>query len=241
MKKILLMLALSPIATIQAQEKSMYGAFGQFYGGPAFLPSQTVTSYLAQPDMLGNAYDPQPFGYTIGSEMAEMFEHFYIGIGGFRVIKPVSSSQLGSAKVNIGGGYLKFGYRYHSTANSFMHIYAGIGGMSYSIDLDNFSDTAQIKFNRKSALPPRGSASYSVTGFLFDLGTGIKTFVFSEGDESDKSRFGMLVGIDAGCFITVSISEWSQTHAAVTGPPDLLPMCCPYLRVSIGGGGFRCR
>lgn len=240
MKKILLMLALSPIAMIQAQEKSMYGAFGQFYAGSVFLPSQLVPRYLAQPDVPGNAYDPKPFGYTIGSEIVEMFEHFYIGIGGFQVIKLVSSSQLVSAKVNISSGYLKFGYRYHSTVNSFMHMYAGIGGMSYSIDLDNFSDTVQIKFNRKSVLVPRGSASYSVIGLLFDLGTGIKTFVINEGDESNKSRFGMLVGIDAGCFITVPMSGWTHTYTVVTGPPDLLPMFCPYLRVSIGGG-FRCK
>lgn len=235
------MLALSPIVIAQAQEqeKSIHGAFGQFFIGPVMLPSQILTNYLNQADVLGKTYDPIFFGYTIGGEMVGMFDKFYIGFGGFGVIKPLSSSSVGSAKTNISGGYFKLGYRYYSTTNSLMHVYAGFGGMSYSLDLLNLSDTAQIRFNRKNPLLPGKRECFTVSGFLFDLGTGIKTFVVSESDETKKSRGGLLVGIDAGCFITIPMSGWNQSRVVVSGPPDLLPMVCPYLRVSIGGGGFR--
>src|SRR5690349_7116746 len=110
-------------------EKSIHGGFGYFFIGPALIESQKITDYLKSNNVLGSDYSPSKFGYTIGGEGGAMFQRFYLGGGGFSIIKPEASSSLGKTAVSLGAGYFKVGYRYYSTQDAFMYVYTGFGGM----------------------------------------------------------------------------------------------------------------
>lgn len=229
---------LSVNAQNDLNEKRIYGGFGHFFIGPSLMQSKHISDYLKQNKVLGNEYSPSTVGYTIGGEGGAMFQRFYIGGGGFGIIKPVAGSSFGKATEALSGGYLKIGYRYYSTPSSFMHAYTAFGWMGYSLTLSNTSDSMSLEFNRKSYLPPGKEQTYTNGGFLFDLGTGAKTIVFSETDKEDNMKGGLMLGIDIGCLVAIPVKDWQNEDKIVSGPPDLPVMLSPYVRLTFGGGGL---
>ena len=123
-----------------------------------------------------------------------------------------------------------------------MFAYGGFGGLGYNLELSNLSDSVLIHFNHKAPIAPAAKENYSVGGFLFDLGVSLKTIPM--GDVVDnkrgnkKERGGLILGIDAGFFFTLPVSEWRNEKNVVAGPPNLPQLVSPYIRLTIGGGGF---
>jgi len=223
-------------------EKQISGGFGHFFIGPALFQTQTMTDYLKRNDILGAAYSPSNIGYTIGGEGAAVFGQFIIGGGGFALISPITSTDAGMARATIGGGYFKMGYLFYKKQNTFMFAYAAVGGSGYNIELSNLSDSVSLHFNHKAPITPAAKENYSVSGFLMDLGVSLKTIplggIADNKRGNKKEKGGLILGFDAGCFLVLPTSKWSTEKIVVSGPPNLPQLLSPYIRLTIGGGGF---
>lgn len=259
MKKItialLLTLLLGSMHTLTAQETSdekITGGFGHFFIGPGFIQAKKINDYLKKPDVLGSSYSPSTMAYSIGGEGGAVLNRFIIGGGGFGMFSPSYSTDSARTMTGMGGGYFKIGYIFYQRTNTFMYGYASFGGSGYSLQITNIGDSAPVNFNRKYPLQPGKKETYSFGGLLFDLGVSVKTITISEKSTDSRKWGGFMLGVDLGCFVTMPISDWNTSgngnnngnnnndvNHAVVGPPSPTSIFSPYIRLTLGGGGFK--
>jgi hypothetical protein len=214
------------------------GGFGSFFIGTSYYRTKNISDYLRRPDVLGSDYSPSNISYIIGGEGGMIRSRLFIGGGGFNVITPVSSTELGYANFSMSGAYLKLGYKLYEDRKMFMFFYTSIGLSGYALEIKNSSDTKNINFNHKAPIYPSEKRTYSEEGLLFDIGTSLKTISLSKESESGDKIEGLVLGIDLGILAYLPLNEWQNSRNIVVGPPNLIQMLSPYIRLTIGGGGF---
>lgn len=212
------------------------GGFGHFYTGPAFLQMGNLREYLERPDVMNVNLPVRP-GTISGGEGAALLGRFILGGGGFG--QTIFRETTDSARVNVymGGGYFKFGYVCMFRSGNFGYAYGGIGWGGVNVHVENLTDETQINFNHQSPLSPGFKGDYSLSTNFYDIGFSYKK-IFMSGDNADGDG-GFMVGLDLGCMFALPSGDWeSDKDTVVSGPPVTPGFFNPYLRVTIGGGGF---
>jgi hypothetical protein len=212
------------------------GGFGHFYTGPSYFQYGEVSSYLEKPAVL-NASLPVRIGTIAGGEGTALLGNFLIGGGGFGQNVVRTTTDSARVDVSIGGGYFKFGYICWYKNQSFGYVYGGIGWGGLNVHLENLTDETPIAFNRRNPLQPGFKADYNLAFNIYDFGISYKK-LFAGHDAKDESG-GFMLGFDAGCMIMAPTSEWNNNKDdVISGPPVPTAFLNPYLRITIGGGGF---
>ncbi len=230
-------------ATVSAQDTTTHrhrlpynaGGFGHFYTGPGFFQVGEVATYLEKPTVLNEAL-PVRVGTMAGGEGMALLGNFLIGGGGFG--QNVVRHTTDSARVDLsaGAGYFKFGYVCWYKNSGFGYVYGGIGWGGLNVRLENLTDETPIAFNRRNPLQPGFKADYSLAYNLYDLGVSYKK-LFIQGTEDEAG--GFMLGFDIGCMVAVPTSDWDGSkNEVISGPPVPAAFLNPYLRITIGGGGF---
>lgn len=260
MKKVsitlLLAVLLGTLHTVSGQEAAeskITGGFGHFFIGPGFIQAKKINDYLKKSDVLGSSYSPSSMNYSIGGEGGAVLNRFIIGGGGFGMFSPSYSTDSARTMTGMGGGYFKIGYIFYQRPNTFMYGYASFGGAGYSLQVSNIGDSMPVNFNRKYPLQAGKKETYSFGGLLFDLGVSLKTIAISEKSADTRKWGGFMLGVDIGCFVTMPISDWNASQGSninnnnnnndanhvVVGPPSPASVFSPYIRLTLGGGGFK--
>lgn len=234
---------LANIISMQAQDNESTcfpynaGGFGHFFTGPAYFHTGKLGDYLEKPDVL-NANLPVRPGNMSGGEGVSMLGRFLIGGGGFGETTDRITTDSARANFSFGAGYFKFGYILKYKNGNFCYGYGGIGWGGVNVHIENLSDENEIRFNHRAPIQPGHKADYTLPCTFYDLGISYKKmFMSSDGKEGQG---GFMLGVDLGCSLALSMNDWQgKNEEVVTGPPAQAGMLNPYVRVTIGGGGFR--
>lgn len=243
MKKIFFSFAfILGVIFLQAQD-SLFpynsGGFGHFFTGPAFLRPGNLNNYLAKPNVLNSKLPVRP-GNMTGGEGACVLGHFIIGGGGLGETMGRITTDSVRASMSFGAGYFKFGYICKYQNRNFCYLYGGIGWSGLSLHVENLSDETSIFFNHRTPLAPGHKTDYNLSCTFYDIGISGKHLFVSTSDEDAEG--GFILGIDLGCSMSIPMNDWQGSNEqVVTGPPIAAAMFNPYLRLTIGGGGFGLR
>lgn len=211
------------------------GGFGHFYTGPSFYQVGELRGYLESASVL-NTTIPKRAGTIAGGEGFALLGRFLIGGGGFG--EGVQRHTTDSARLDIsfGGGYFKFGYVFCYKNYNFCYAYSGIGWGGLNVHLENLSNENSIVFNRRVPLGPGFKRDYSLAFNFYEFGVSGKHLFVSTDQEGDG---GFMLGLDLGCNIMLPTGDWlADEDEVVSGPPVPRASLNPYLRLTIGGGGF---
>ena len=240
MKKIIFSLSLILVGTFMYGQDSLFpynsGGFGHFFTGPAFLYPGDLNNYLSKPDVLNTKIPVRP-GNMTGGEGACVLGRFIIGGGGLGETMGRITTDSVRARLSFGAGYFKFGYICAYEKKTFCYLYGGIGWSGLSLHVENLSDESEIRFNHRIPLAPGHKADYDLACTFYDLGVSCKHLFVSSFDEDAEG--GFMLGLDLGCSLSIPLNDWQGANEqVVSGPPVAAGMVNPYLRLTIGGGGF---
>lgn len=210
------------------------GGFGHFFQGPSYYMPRDLMNYLESPAVL-NAPVSSRMGTTSGGEGAALLGNFLVGGGGFSQTSARHLTDSTRMNLSMVGGYFKFGYALVSCNYNLVYAYGGLGWGVMDLRLENFSKDSGILFDDDDAIAPGYRGEYTLNLNYYDLGLSFKRIAASK----NKTYGGFMFGIDLGTFITQSTSEWySDSNELISGPTEPRMAMSPYLRITIGGGGF---
>lgn len=215
------------------------GGMGYAVLGPSWIFSSRVDDYLSRPEVLGSSYQPAAFGFMWGGEGFVIRHRILIG-GSFEGSNPLEI-QTSTATVNefYASFNFKTGYIFWDRGSNFMNFNLGTGFMTHSFDIRNDKAPDGIFFNQEYPVNLGEQQSYSYGGFDFDFGVGVKKVL---GSSAGDKMSGVMLGIDAGCFLNIPTGGWYNTYdmnEIIYGPPSPGVSAVPYIRLVIGGGGFK--
>lgn len=210
------------------------GGFGHFFQGPSYFMPNKLVDYLESPAVL-NAPISLRMGTTSGGEGAALLGSFLVGGGGFVQNSARHLTDSTRMQLSIGGGYFKFGYALVRCNHNLVYVYSGLGWGAMELRLENFSKDSGIRFDDDAAIAPGYRRQYELNLNYYDIGLSFKRIATSR----KKTYGGFMFGIDLGAFITQSTSEWyTSNDEIISGPPEPRMGLNPYVRITIGGGGF---
>ena len=106
------------------------------------------------------------------------------------------------------------------------------------VGIENTSDQTPIYFSSNDPVLPRGDEDYFRGYLLYDLAVNNK-FIATKINQSSRKFGGLMFGLDLGATIALPVDTWRDDVGTVTGIPSPGSFVSPYLRLTIGGGGFR--
>lgn len=212
------------------------GGAGHFVIGPSIIIQPRISDYLKEPQVLGASYNAAAAALQIGGEGYAMIDGWIIGGGGFALSGLANSSGNGKAIIGGAGGYFKSGYRFWTKETNFFTGNIAIGSFLYNLSLENSSTENGIAFNKNAPVFTGQKSTYNFNAMLFDPSISFKGLVL--GSKNENGYGGFLLGVDAGCMFNVAVSGWKSSYGTVEGPPSPGFVAVPYLRLTLGGGGF---
>lgn len=239
MKHSLIFLSLLVISGSLMAQSFDKGGMGHFMAGPGWILSAKVDDYLSRPEVLGSSYQPVHLGMMMGGEGFGITNRFLVGGGGYGLgIFTVNTDEAAVTEFQ-GGGYFKTGYIFWTKPTTFMSANVGVGFAGHSYEIRNLRDVDGIYFNQEFPIMPGYQRTYTYGSMLVDLGCAVKTVLAKP--EGGKLG-GVILGLDAGCIFDQATSDWysdENSDEYVYGAPKPGMTTIPYIRVTIGGGGFK--
>jgi hypothetical protein len=138
-------------------------------------------------------------------------------------------------RASIGGGYGFFnvGYLVYHTKGLSVYPLLGLGGGAISLELAEKGISPSFDDLLSN---PRGQSVVSVGGFLVNLAVGLDYFLAL--GRSERGEGGLDFGLRLGYIFSPLMGSWRMSGVAVSGGPSVAPTG-PFIRLTIGGGGFR--
>ncbi|MDZ4749311.1 MAG: hypothetical protein SH808_12555 [Saprospiraceae bacterium] len=214
------------------------GGYGYFFTGLSWIEPADLVSHLQSPEVFGSAFNWDNLAINTGFEGFAEIHRLLVGGGGFGSITQNMESDLGVLRFAFGGGYAKVGYVVYQQPRYFASLMAGFGGGVMYVGIENTSDQTPIYFSSNNPVFPRGDEDYFRGFLLYDLAVNNK-FIATKINQSSRKFGGLMVGLDLGATIALPVDTWRDDEGAVTGIPSPGSFVSPYLRLTIGGGGFR--
>lgn len=236
MRKIILTCVLFMWCYTQLFAQNMRGGFGYGFFGPAYNLSPTIQNDLKVPSLLGDGL--QLNGLTMlagGGGYGLLNNNILIGGSGFGY-KISDATERGQTTFSVGGGFVNFGYLHVAKKNLMGFPYFGIGACGMNMKLKN--DTPDDIFNLGSVtVEPGQSKNFSSAGIGFEIGYAIKLLTFSIDELGNHG--GFMIGLQAGTYYFSGIDNWYEKDTDEVVPAFSRPHAfAPYVRITIGGGGF---
>lgn len=214
------------------------GGYGHFFTGVGWIEPADLVSHLQEPDVLGAAFNWDNVAINTGIEGFAEIHRLLVGGGGFGLLTQNMEAETGVLRFGFGGGYAKVGYVVYQQPSFFTSLMAGFGGGVMYVGIENSSDTDPIYFSSNEPIYPNGDEDYFRGYLLYDLAVNNK-FIATQINPSSRKFGGLMFGLDLGATIGIPVDTWRDDEGAVTGIPSPGTFLSPYLRLTIGGGGFR--
>jgi len=244
---ILAILVSSNLITLQAQDSSstqpqkatdFSGGYGHFFTGMGWIEPADLVSHLQSPEVFGSSFAWDNVAINTGVEGYAEIHRLLVGGGGFGLITQNMESDRGVLRFGFGGGYAKVGYVVYQQPRYFASLMAGFGGGVMYVGIENTSNQTPIYFSSNNPVLPRGDEDYFRGYLLYDLAVNNK-FIATKINQESRKFGGLMFGLDLGATIALPVDTWRDDVGTVTGIPSPGSFVSPYLRLTIGGGGFR--
>lgn len=106
-----------------------------------------------------------------------------------------------------------------------------------NIEVHNLKTEGDVHFNQRNPVPAGRVRNYALAGFTLSPGFSWK-FMASPREAETRDIGGLMVGVDAGCMVFFPLDDWRFKEEVVVGPPVPNAILNPYIRLTLGGGGF---
>jgi len=232
-------LILSISLNLSSQSSLYHGGYGHFGVGPAWFSSDDFTQYLQQPEVLGPSFNWNGLGISMGAEGFAEIRGLLLGGGGYGLAMPSQSTDSSTIWSGLGGGYFKTGYVFLQTGRQFAAIMGGFGGGALGVNIKNNSYYTNINFDPRNPIEPNREEGYYLAYAIFDIGLSYKVVASSPHGEQQGRYGGFMFGLDLGGWFGVRMDEWRHDGTAtsnITSPDNYFS---PYIRITVGGGGFK--
>ena len=221
-----------------SQSTGYSGGFGHFFTGPAWLEPTKLIDHFKSPEVLGPTFQWHEIGIHTGGEGFAEFNRLLIGGGGFGTVLPVMESDIGRVRFGQGGGYVKVGYVLHQTDYYFLSLGTGFGGGATYTGVKNTSENRDVFFDDDQPIRPGQEEDYFMGYLLYDFSIANK--FLASGSKKNKQKIGgFMLGLDLGATLTIPVDDWRTDYNETVDAPSPGTIFSPYLRLTIGGGGFR--
>ncbi|HEY0745025.1 MAG TPA: hypothetical protein VGD40_26350 [Chryseosolibacter sp.] len=236
MKKYFLAIVFSAISLCQTNAQNLRGGFGHAYFGTAMNISPEIQNDLSTSSLLGSDLQLNRLGVFGGGGGYGVFGRLLLGGSGLGYRVADATSQ-GQATLSLGGGFVNLGYIATLRENVMTFPYIGIGGKGMNLRVKNDTDQPFLIGNRSVA--PGRELKLNSGGISFEAGYAVKVFTFFL-NEPGSRHHGFIVGLQAGTYIFAGLEDWH-----IESSQDMVPSFSkaysfsPYIRLTIGGGGFK--
>ena len=225
-------------AVVPPKPLSYSGGYGHFFTGIAWIEPNDLIEHLQSPDVLGSSFVWDNVGINAGFEGFAEIHNLIVGGGGFATYIQNMESDLGITRFSFGGGYAKVGYVMYQVPRYFLALNAGFGGGVMYVGIENTSEDTPIYFSENFPVFPNQDKDYFRGYLLYDLSLSNK-LIATHIDNNRRKFGGVMFGLDLGATLGVPVDTWRDDEGSVTGIPSPGTVISPYLRLTIGGGGFR--
>jgi hypothetical protein len=234
-----LSLSLSFSFSLSAQSSLYNGGYGHIGVGPGWYESEDFTKYLQKPGILGPSLNWNSLGYSAGAEGYAEIRGLLLGGGGYGLALPSQSTDSSSMWTGMGAAYFKTGYVFFQNGRQFAALMGGFGGGALGVNIKNNSYETDIAFDPQDPIRPGQEKGYYLAYALFDFSLNYKVVASNPAAEHQGRYSGFMFGIDIGSTFGVRMDEWRHDGNATSNIPSPDDYFSPYLRITIGGGGFK--
>lgn len=217
---------------------SYSGGYGHFFTGPAWINPGDLVSHLQEPQVFGPSFQWNTSGITAGAEGYAELHRLLVGFGAYGMMIQDMESDSGTVRFAQGGALVKAGYAVYQTPKYFLSVMAGFGGGLIYTGIENGSQSTPIYFSSNEPVLPRQDQDYYRGYIMYELAVGNK-FIATAVYPNSKRYGGFMVGLDVGATFGFPVDTWRDDNSSVTGIPNPGNICSPFIRLTIGGGGFR--
>ena len=217
---------------------SYSGGFGHFFTGPAWIQPQDLVDHLQSPEVFGSSFNWDNLAITTGFEGMAELHNLLVGGGGFGLLVQNMTADSGTVRFGFAGGYAKVGYVLTQNPRYFLSFTAGFGGGAMYVGIENLSEETPVYFSSQIPVFPGGDKDYFRGILLYDLALNNKLIATYISPNARKFG-GFMLGLDLGATIGIPIDTWRDDSGSVSGIPSPGTVISPYLRLTMGGGGFR--
>jgi hypothetical protein len=228
----------TPQVVTSSQPISYSGGYGHFFTGPAWIEPTDLINHLQSPEVFGPSLKWTSTSITTGGEGFAELHRLLIGGGGFGLIVQNMEADNGTVRFAFGGGYAKVGYALLQNPRYFLSFLAGFGGGVMYVGIENNSDDTPVFFSSNEPVFPNEEQDYFRGYLLYDLAISNKMIATTIKPNS-RNFGGFMLGLDLGATIGIPVDTWRDDFGTVSGIPSPGTVVSPYLRLTIGGGGFR--
>ena len=221
-----------------AKATDFSGGYGHFFTGVGWIEPADLVSHLQGSEVMGSTFAWDNVAINTGVEGFAEIHRLLVGGGGFGLITQNMESDRGVVRFGFGGGYAKIGYVVYQQPRYFASLMAGFGGGVMYVGIENTSDQTPIYFISNSPVLPHGDEDYFRGYLLYDLALNNK-FIATRINQASRKFGGLMFGLDLGASIGIPVDTWRDDYGKVTGIPSPGTFVSPYLRLTVGGGGFR--
>lgn len=230
--------ASTPQSTTMPKPLSYSGGYGHFFTGMGWIEPSDLVSHLQSPEVFGPSFSWDNLGISSGIEGYAEIHNLLVGGGGYALYIQNMEADSGQVRFSFGGGFAKVGYIAYQNPRYFVSVNAGFGGGVMYVGIENSSETTPIYFSSNVPVLPRQDEDYFRGYLLYDLSINNK-FIATQIDPNRRKFGGLMFGLDVGASIGIPVDTWRDENGSVTGIPSPGTVVSPYLRLTIGGGGFR--
>jgi hypothetical protein len=217
---------------------SYSGGYGHFFTGPAWINPGDLVNHLQQPEVFGSSLKWNNTGITAGAEGYAELHRLLVGFGAYGMMIQDMEADSGMVRFAHGGALVKAGYAVYQTPKYFLSVMAGFGGGLIYTGIDNESQVTPIYFSSNEPVLPRRDQDYYRGYIMYELAVGNK-FIATTVYPDAKRYGGFMVGLDFGATFGFPVDTWRDDNSSVTGIPNPGNIFSPFIRLTVGGGGFR--
>lgn len=228
----------TPHAVQPMKATDFSGGYGHFFTGVAWMTPSDLVNHLQSPEVFGSSFNWENVAINTGFEGFAEIHRLLVGGGGFGQTTQNMEADSGVLRFAYGGGYAKVGYVVFQEPRYFASVMAGFGGGVMYVGVENTSEETPIYFSSNQPVFPRGDQDYFHAYLLYDFAINNK-FIATKINQQSRKFGGLMFGLDLGATVGIPVDTWRDDFGAVSGIPSPGTVFSPYLRLTIGGGGFR--
>ncbi len=217
---------------------SFSGGYGHFFTGVSLITPDDLVNHLRSPEVFGTSLKWNNTALTAGAEGYAELHRLLVGFGAYGMRVEDMQADSGTTRFAYGGALIKVGYSIYQNPKYFLSLMAGFGGGLMYVGIDNESTQTPIYFSSNEPVFPRQDQDYYRGYLLYDLTIGNKFIATTVYPGSTKFG-GFMIGLDLGATFGFPVDTWRDDNSSVTGIPSPGTVISPFIRLTIGGGGFR--
>ena len=217
--------------------QNIRGGFGFGYFGPALNRSQNLQYDLRRSASLGRNLKVNRLEILGGGGGYGLFSNGVLLGGSGMGYTVTDATERGQLNLAMGGGFVNVGYILMKRQNIISFAYIGVGGYETKLRVKNTTEGEPILVGDQQIRIGEYLHLHN-QGMSFEVGYAFQLLAFSLPEHGSEG--GLIVGLQAGTYIFLGTEDWhnESTNDFLLSFSDPFTLA-PYIRLTIGGGGFK--